>query len=135
MRDFRRRKVKKKKFDKKTLSEFKKLLIARKEEIDDEIKHISSETLKQSQKDASGDISGYSFHMADVATDNYDREFSLGLASSERNVLLDIDSAINKIKDGTFGLCEECDKAISKIRLRAVPYARLCIKCQETKEK
>ena len=127
--------MKKNKFDKKALNEFKKLLIARKEEIDDEIKHISSETLKQSQKDASGDISGYSFHMADVATDNYDREFSLGLASSERNVLLDIDSAINKIKDGTFGLCEECDKAISKIRLRAVPYARLCIKCQETKEK
>lgn len=127
--------MKKKKFDKKTLEHFKKLLISRKEEIDNEIKHISSETLKQSQKDASGDISGYSYHMADVATDNYDREFSLGLASNESHILYDIDLALNKIKEGSFGLCEECEKPISKVRLNAVPYAKLCIKCQESREK
>lgn len=124
-----------KKIDKKTMQQFKKLLIKRKGEINDEIDHISSDTLKQSQKDASGDISGYTYHMADVATDNYDREFSLGLASSERNILYDIDLALEKIKDGTFGLCEECKKPISKVRLKAVPYAKLCIKCQEAKEK
>jgi len=127
--------VKKKKLDKKTLKEFKKLLIARKEEINEEINHISSDTLKQSQKEASGDISGYTLHMADVATDNYDREFSLGLASNERDILHMIDYALDKIKDGSFGFCEECNKPITKTRLKAVPYAKLCIKCQETKEK
>jgi RNA polymerase-binding protein DksA len=127
--------VKKNKLNKKALEEFKKLLIKRKEEINEEINHISSDTLKQSQKEASGDISGYTLHMADVATDNYDREFSLGLASNERDVLHRIDAALQKIKDGSFGFCEECDKAISKTRLKAVPYAKLCIKCQETKEK
>ncbi|MDD5006113.1 MAG: TraR/DksA family transcriptional regulator [Candidatus Omnitrophica bacterium] len=127
--------MKKNKFDKKTVAEFKKLLIKRKEEANEEINHISSDTLKQSQKEASGDISGYSLHMADVATDNYDREFSLGLAGNERDILIAIDAALNKIKDGSFGLCEECNKPISKTRLKAVPYAKLCIKCQESREK
>lgn len=127
--------MKKKKFDKKSLDQFKKILIKRKEEINDEINHISSDTLMRSQKEASGDNSGYSYHMADVATDNYDREFSLGLASNERDTLYEIDAALQKIKDGSFGLCEDCEKAISKTRLKAVPYAKSCIKCQEAKEK
>jgi DnaK suppressor protein len=127
--------VMKKKHDKKSLALFKKMLIRRKEEINDEINHISSDTLKQSQKEASGDISGYSYHMADVATDNYDREFSLGLAGNERDILYEIDAALQKIKDGTFGLCEECERLISKTRLKVVPYAKLCIKCQEVREK
>lgn len=127
--------MKKKKFKKKSIGQFKKVLIKRKEEINDEINHISSDTLMQSQKEASGDNSGYSYHMADVATDNYDREFSLGLASNERDILYEIDAALLKIKDGSFGLCEECDKAISKTRLKAVPYAKLCIKCQKAREK
>jgi RNA polymerase-binding protein DksA len=125
----------KKKLNKKTLAEFKKLLIKRKEDISEEINHISNDTLKQSQKEASGDISGYTLHMADVATDNYDREFSLGLASNERDILYRIDAALEKIKDGSFGFCEECEKPISKTRLKAVPYAKLCIKCQEADEK
>ena len=127
--------MKKNKLNKKALEEFKKLLIKRKEEINEEINHISSDTLKQSQKEASGDISGYTLHMADVATDNYDRKFSLGLASNERDILYRIDAALQKIKDGSFGFCEECNKPISKIRLKAVPYAKLCIKCQEKNEK
>lgn len=124
-----------KKFNKKELAEFKKLVFKRKEEILDEIKHISEDTLKKSQKEASGDISGYTYHMADVATDTYDREFSLGLASNERKFLYELDDALKKIEDGTFGICEECKALISKSRLKAVPYARLCVKCQEKKEK
>ena len=127
--------MKKKKFDKKTLNEFKKLLLERKEAITDEINHISSDTLKRSQKDASGDISGYSYHMADVATDNYDREFSLELAGNERKTLHEIDVALHRIDDGSFGICEGCSCLITKKRLKAVPHARSCIKCQEAKEK
>ena len=125
----------KKKYTKKDLLEFKKLLLKRKEEILADIKHISDDTLKKSQKEASGDISGYTYHMADVATDNYDREFSLGLASNERKSLYELDDAMKKIEDGTFGVCEDCKSLISKNRLKAVLYARLCVKCQEKKEK
>ncbi len=125
----------KKKFNKRELAEFKKIILKRKDEILDEIKHISEDTLKKSQKEASGDISGYTYHMADVATDNYDREFSLGLASNGRRIFYELDDALKKIEDGTFGICEDCKSLIAKNRLKAVPYARLCVKCQEKREK
>ncbi|MFH1198625.1 MAG: TraR/DksA family transcriptional regulator [Candidatus Omnitrophota bacterium] len=124
----------KKKYTKKDLAEFKKIILKKKEDIADEIKHLSEDT-KKSQKEASGDISGYSFHMADVATDNYDREFSLGLASNEREALYEAGDALKRIEDGTFGVCETCKGLIAKNRLKAVPSARLCLKCQEKKEK
>ena len=125
----------KNKLAKKEMAGFKKIVLKRKEEILDEIKHISEDTLKKTQKDASGDISGYTYHMADVATDSYDREFSLGLASNERKLLYELDDAVKKIEDGTFGICEECKTLITRTRLKAVPYARLCVKCQEKREK
>lgn len=125
----------KKKLNKKELADFKKLILKIKDEIAEGIKHISEDTLKKSPKDASGDISGYTYHMADVATDTYDREFSLGLASNDRMLLYELDDALKKIEDGTFGICEECKGLIAKNRLKAVPYARLCVKCQEKEEK
>ena len=125
----------KNKLTKKELTDFKKLLFKKKEELNDEIKHISDDTLKKSQKDASGDISGYTYHMADVATDNYDREFSLGLASKDRKSLYELEDALKRIEDGTFGVCLDCKCLISKTRLKVVPQARLCIKCQEKREK
>jgi RNA polymerase-binding protein DksA len=124
-----------KKLNKKELAEFKKIVLKRKDELLEGIQHISEDTLKKSQKEASGDISGYTYHMADVATDTYDREFSLGLASNERKLLYELDDALKKIEEGTFGVCEECKSPIAKTRLKAVPYARLCVKCQEKKEK
>jgi len=125
----------KKKLTKKELTEFKKIILKRKEEIVDDIKQISDDTLKKSQKEASGDISGYTYHMADVATDNYDREFSLGLASSDRDFIYELEDALKRIEDGTFGICESCKSLIAKNRLKAVPHAKLCLKCQEKKEK
>lgn len=125
----------KKKLRGKELAEFKKIILKHKGEIAENIEHISEDTLKKSQKDASGDISGYTYHMADVATDNYDREFSLGLAANERQSILELDDALKKIQDGTFGVCEDCKSSITKTRLKALPYARLCLKCQEKKEK
>ena len=126
--------MKQNKMDKKTSAFYKKLLLDKREELIGDISHISEETLKKSQKDASGDNSGYTFHMADVATDNYDREFSLGLATKERGVLMEINNALAKFQDGGFGLCELCKKSISQVRLKAVPYATLCLKCQQAKE-
>lgn len=125
----------KKKFSKKDLKDFKKIVLEKKEEIIEGLQHISDDTLKKSQKEASGDISGYTYHMADVATDNYDREFSLGLASNERKSLYELDDALKRIEEGVFGICDDCKNKITKIRLKAVPSARLCIKCQQKREK
>ncbi|MFH1191561.1 MAG: TraR/DksA family transcriptional regulator [Candidatus Omnitrophota bacterium] len=125
----------KKKFSKSALKDFKKIVLKKKEEILGDLKHISDDILRKSQKEASGDISGYTYHMADVATDNYDREFSLGLASSERKSLYELDDALKRIEEGVFGICDDCKASITKIRLKAVPSARLCIKCQQKREK
>jgi DnaK suppressor protein len=125
----------KNKLNKKELTEYKKVITKRKNEILDAIERISEDTLKKSQKDASGDISGYTFHMADVATDNYDREFSLGLASNDRQSLYELDDALKRIEEGTFGVCEECKTVLTKARLKALPYARLCLNCQQKREK
>ena len=125
----------KKKLSKKELKDFKKIILKKKESVLDDLQHITEDTLKKSQKEASGDISGYTYHMADVATDNYDREFSLGLASNERRTLYELDDALKRIDEETFGICDDCKGRISKIRLKAVPSARLCIKCQKKREK
>ena len=123
------------KLSKKDQKFFTELLLKKKAQLAKGIEHIAKDALKTSQRDAAGDLSGYSLHMADQATDNYDREFSLGLADGEQKVLHRIDAAIEKIEESTFGLCELCGKKISKVRLKAVPYAELCVPCQEKQEK
>ena len=120
--------------NKQELSKFKALLLKRKEELLKEIGHISKDTLAKSQRDATGELSGYTFHMADVATDNYDREFGLGIASSEQKVVWEIDEAIGRINDKTFGSCLDCGTKIVKKRLTAIPYTRFCVSCQEKEE-
>ena len=116
--------------DNKKWDAFKKLLLKIKEETTNDIKQMSSAS-SQSQKDSSGDISGHALHMADVATDMYDREFNLGLASNDRELLYKVDSALKRVQDGTYGLCSECDKPIPMARLKAIPYVETCLKCQE----
>jgi DnaK suppressor protein len=111
------------------------LLLKKREDIIAEMKNITKDTLSRSQRDASGDLSGYSFHMADAATDNYDREFSLNLASDNQKLIYAIDEALGRIKDKTYGRCLSCNKEISRKRLRAVAYATLCIDCQRKEER
>ena len=116
-------------------TKLKATLIKMRENICSKIGHIEKENLGRSQKEASGDLSGYSFHMADLASDNYERELSLGLAGSERELLHKIDSSLIRLKDKDFGNCQECKKKIGIKRLTAVPYALLCIACQKQEDK
>lgn len=124
-----------KKLTAKELGLYKDKLLELKDKATQQMKDISQDTLMKSQKDMSGDISGYSLHMADVASDNYDREFNLGLVSGERDVIIEIEQAIKRIDDKSFGSCLCCKKSISKTRLNALPYAKYCIDCQEKKDK
>ena len=121
-------------FSKKDLKKFKQLLIKLREKTVDEVENITKDTLKISQREASGDLSGYTLHMADVATDHYDREFSLELAGVEQRVVYQIDEALKRIEDSSYGLCLTCEKPISKKRLTAVPFAQYCIECQQKEE-
>lgn len=114
---------------------FKDLLLKHKAILSKGVENIANETLKTSQKDAAGDLSAYSLHMADMATDNYDREFSLNIADNEQKIIHRIDDALERMDNNTYGICEVCNKKISKVRLKAVPFAELCIPCQEKQEK
>lgn len=121
--------------EKEELSKFKTLLQSERAKLADGINHLERDNLNRSQRDAAGDLSGYSFHMADMATDNFDREFSLDLVSTEQVILNRVEAALRRIDEGTYGTCENCSKPISLKRLKAVPYAELCIKCKEDEEK
>ena len=113
---------------------YKKLLLKLREDVTGEINSIAKDSLK-SQKESSGDLSGYSFHMADMASDSYDRELSLNIASEEQLVVYEIDEALKRIEDCKFGKCVECEKKVPLKRLNVIPYAKYCIQCQSKEEK
>jgi len=76
-----------------------------------------------------------SSHMADEDTDNFDRELALNLASGRQESLYDIEGAIRRMEDGTYGICESCENGIERARLRALPFAKKCMVCQNASER
>lgn len=120
-----------KKLLKKEREYYKKKLMVIREKIAGDLQHLEEDSLNKSQKDAAGDLSGYSFHMADVATDNFDTEVHLGLASNTQNLLNEVDDALKRIEEGTFGICERYETLIPKPRLEVMPYTRYCIEAQQ----
>lgn len=75
-------------------------------------------------RDASTELPALSLHIADAATDTYDRDFALSIATNEQNALYEIDQALNRIRDGSYGVCEVTGKPIEKERLKAIPWTR-----------
>lgn len=112
-----------------------KLLVDLRKHLTEGIELHSEETLKRSSKDDSGDLSSYGQHMADAGTDTFDRDFALSLVSSEQEALTEIDAAIKRIHDGTYGICEITQKPIAKERLLAVPFTRYSAEAQKDLEK
>ncbi len=86
-------------------------------------------------KDAHEETPSYSMHMADSGTDSIDRDYALSLLSSEHEALYEIDQAISRIEEGTYGICEMTGKPISKSRLEAIPWARYSVEAQMELEK
>ena len=124
-----------KKLTAKELKEFRQSLLNLRDKVVDGISFLSGDNLNRSQRDASGDLSGYSLHMADQGTDNYDREFALNLVSSEQDILYEIDEAIRRIDDGKFGICELTGEPIERARLKVIPYARYSVTAQSEMER
>ncbi len=116
-------------------AKYKKLLLDLRDHLIDGVNFLASDNLKRSHRDASGELSGYSLHMADAGTDNFDREFALSLVSNEQEAIYEIEEALKRLEHFTYGVCGMCEKLIRKERLEAVPFARLCVQCQSTIEK
>jgi RNA polymerase-binding transcription factor DksA len=112
-----------------------KLLIELRNHLTGQIDTHSEETLKRSSKDDAGDLSSYGQHMADAGTDTFDRDFALSLVSSEQEALSEVEAAIKRIKDGTYGVCENTQKPIAKDRLLAVPFTRYSAEAQKDIER
>jgi RNA polymerase-binding transcription factor DksA len=129
------REPKKLKLSKEAAAKYKALLLDLRDHLIDGVNFLTTDNLKRSNRDASGELSGYSLHMADAGTDNFDREFALSIVSSEQEALYEIEEALKRLEHGTFGLCEMCEKPIRKERIEAVPFARLCVHCQSGVEK
>lgn len=119
----------------KDLAQFKDMLLKLRDRVIDEISFLSRDNLNRSQRESAGDLSSYSFHMADQGTDNFDREFAANLLSSEQDVLYEIDEALRRIEAGTYGICEATNQPIEYERLKVLPFARYCVAAQTEMER
>jgi DnaK suppressor protein len=122
---------------KKDLDEFKTALLQVRSRIRGDVQQLTSNALD------GGHDSKSPTHMAELGTDTFEQDFSLGVMERDQGVLEEIDAALKRIEKGTFGLCEGCIEqgkppsraAIPKARLNAVPYARNCVECTRKRER
>jgi RNA polymerase-binding protein DksA len=120
--------------NKRDLKHFEERLIEERIKLLKELGYFEDKIFNDSQRDAAGDLSAYSVHMADQASDAQEREKAYHMASAEGRLLYHIDEALARIKEGDYGCCQACGKDIGKARLEVVPHARLCIECKKAEE-
>ena len=108
---------------------YKERLLALRAQLRGDVSQMADAALEKTLMQASGDLSSMPIHMADIGTDNFEREFTLTLMESKDQTLGQIEGALERIEDGVYGVCEECDSKIPKARLNAIPYTILCMKC------
>ncbi len=113
------------------IRKLKAILLAKRNEVLGNMTCMEDETLHRQRSD----LSNLPIHMADVGSDNYEIENTLGLMDSERKLISEIDAALERIEDETYGICEGNNEPIPKERLRAIPWARYCVTCASLFEK
>ena len=118
----------------KKMEHYEQLLLKKRESLMHELGYFGDKTMN-----ASGvrDVAGshpYSEHPADQGTEMMEQEQAYSLATREGRFLFHIDEALNRIKDGSYGICAECQEPINPKRLEAVPHARMCIECKSREE-
>jgi RNA polymerase-binding transcription factor DksA len=116
------------------LKDFEQRLLAERQKIAKEMGHLESNVLNVNPRDSSGDLSGYSFHMADAGTDSMEREKAFLFASTEGRLLYEINDALRRLYNGDYGNCETCGEPIARARLQAMPHARQCVPCKSKEE-
>jgi len=95
-------------------------------ELQSQLAEIETSTFSQAQSDLSGEMA-FDDEYADAGTATFERERDLSLENNVRDLLGKIEKALTRMDEGTYGTCERCGKTIEKARLRALPYANLCI--------
>ena len=123
------------KMTKSELQDYKNRLLALRARLRGDVTNMAEAALKKNRTEANGDLSSMPIHMADLGSDNFEQEFTLSLIENNGATLEQIEAALERIEEGTYGQCEECGVKIPKARLNALPYATLCIKCAEAQEK
>jgi len=114
---------------------FKDQLLAMAHRIKGDVDDTSDEALRAQGSEASGNLSNVPLHLADLASEQYEQEVSLSLLENRTHTLEEINSALERMEQGQFGICERCGEAIPKKRLEATPIARYCLECAEEVEK
>jgi RNA polymerase-binding protein DksA len=110
------------------LEAYRHTLVALRTRLRGDVTHLADEALGTNGA-AKGGASRAPVDLADVATDHFEQEFTLSLLKNQEQVLEEIGDALERIRQGTFGQCEECGKPIPKARLQALPYTRHCVAC------
>ena len=123
--------------NKKEKDKYKKSLTKEKIRILEAMGALQKDSLEL--REAEGENHGVPTHLAELASDNFEKNLDLNLTSSEGKLLTEINKALAKLvpgksNQGLFGICEKCHKKISQKRLYALPYARFCIACQRKQE-
>jgi DnaK suppressor protein len=111
---------------KEEIESYRRQLLALKKRLGGDLTELEQEALRPAGGEAAGNLSDVPVHPADLGTDNYEEELALELMENEEQILEEIDDALERIEQGTFGRCEECGQEIAKERLDAVPYTRYC---------
>jgi RNA polymerase-binding protein DksA len=117
------------------MSEYKQVLVTLRARLRGDVSQLADEALKRNRQDASGDLSTMPIHMADIGSDNFEQDFTLTLLESEEGTLQKIETALARIEDGSYGMCETCGEPIPRARLQAIPYALQCVSCARKDEK
>jgi DnaK suppressor protein len=127
--------LKKSPFGKAELKEFRQMLLDKRKSLLGDMTRMETEALRTNRQEGTGDLSKIPTHDADVGTDNFEQEFTLGLLESERTLLMEINEALERIEKGTYGICLGTGLAIGKARLKAIPWTKYCIEYSRMLEK
>ncbi len=120
------------KLKKTDIKTYKDRLLALRARLRGDVNAMADAALKRNR--AANESSPMPIHMADLGSDNFEQEFTLSLMETEGGTLNAIESALVRVEEGGFGLCEDCEGTIAKSRLNAIPYTPLCIKCAQMNE-
>ena len=123
------------KMSKKDLAYFKELLLKKRAQVVKNLEYLKSTVLDSTTKEASGDHSSYSYHMADQGTDAMEREKAFMFAARDEKYLKQIDEALERIENETYGICRETGKLIQKERLEAVPTTTISVEAKKAEKK
>src|SRR3990172_2249058 len=119
----------------KELGEFRRLLEDEKRRLMEELEAREEHTPEVEDQVGMDIGGGYDEDLADVASSTFEREKGLALESSVQQMLAQVEKALGRIEDGTYGICQRCGDPIDIARLRVLPFATLCIRCKELEEK